>query len=75
MDISGSVALVIAAHGGIGRAFVADMPKRGVAKIYVTARDTASLANAQPTRRNLRGCRNQMTEHDATSDPQAFGQE
>jgi len=35
MDISGSVALVIAAHGGIGRAFVADMPKRGVAKIYV----------------------------------------
>jgi NAD(P)-dependent dehydrogenase (short-subunit alcohol dehydrogenase family) len=45
MDITGSVALVTGAHGGIGRAFVADLLKRGAAKVYVTARDTASLAD------------------------------
>jgi short-subunit dehydrogenase len=45
MDISGSAALVAGAHGGIGRAFVADMLQRGVAKIYMS-RDTAALANA-----------------------------
>jgi hypothetical protein len=55
-------------------AFVADMPKRGVAKIYVTARHR--LARERPTdSTELRGCRKQMTEHDATSDPQAIGQE
>ncbi len=43
MDISGSIALVTGANGGIGRAFVADLLKRGVAKIYVAARDTTSL--------------------------------
>jgi hypothetical protein len=36
MDISGSAALVTVARGGIARAFVADMLKRGVAKIYAT---------------------------------------
>lgn len=45
MNINGSVALVTGAHGGIGRAFVASLLKRGAAKVYVTARDTASLAD------------------------------
>jgi short-subunit dehydrogenase len=44
MDITGSIALVTGANGGMGRAFVADLLKRGVAKVYVGARDTASLA-------------------------------
>ena len=47
MDISGSVALVTGAHGGIGRAFVAELLKRDVAKVYVTARDTVSLSDLQ----------------------------
>jgi NAD(P)-dependent dehydrogenase (short-subunit alcohol dehydrogenase family) len=46
MDISGSAALVTGAHGGIGRAFVADMLKGGVAKIYVTRH---RLARERPT--------------------------
>jgi NAD(P)-dependent dehydrogenase (short-subunit alcohol dehydrogenase family) len=45
MDISGSVALVTGANGGIGRAFVAELLKRGAAKIYVAARDPASLSD------------------------------
>jgi short-subunit dehydrogenase len=44
MEISGSIALVTGANGGIGSAFVADLLKRGAAKIYVAARDTASLS-------------------------------
>jgi NAD(P)-dependent dehydrogenase (short-subunit alcohol dehydrogenase family) len=44
MDIAGSVALVTGANGGIGRAFVAVLLKRGAAKIYVAARDPASLS-------------------------------
>src|ERR1700733_10459348 len=43
MDISGSIALVTGANRGIGHAFVADLLKRGAAKIYLAARDTASL--------------------------------
>jgi short-subunit dehydrogenase len=43
MDISSSVALVTGANGGIGRAFVAELLKRGAAKIYAAARDTAAL--------------------------------
>jgi len=43
MDISGSVVLVTGANGGIGRAFVADLLKRGAAKVYLAVRDTASL--------------------------------
>ena len=35
MDITGSVALVTGANGGIGRAFVAALLKRGAAKIYI----------------------------------------
>jgi NAD(P)-dependent dehydrogenase (short-subunit alcohol dehydrogenase family) len=45
MDIAGSVAIVTGANGGIGRAFVAALLKRGVAKIYVAARDPASLSD------------------------------
>jgi NAD(P)-dependent dehydrogenase (short-subunit alcohol dehydrogenase family) len=44
MDIAGSVALVTGANGGIGRAFVAELLKRGAAKIYFAARDPASLS-------------------------------
>ena len=43
MNISGSTALVTGANGGIGRAFVAELLQRGAAKVYVAARDTASL--------------------------------
>jgi short-subunit dehydrogenase len=45
MDINGCVALVTGAHGGIGRAFVADLLERGATKIYITARNTAQLAD------------------------------
>lgn len=44
MKIANSVALVTGANRGIGRTFVEELLKRGVAKIYVAARDTASLA-------------------------------
>ena len=43
MKIKGSVALVTGANGGIGRAFVRELLKRGAAKIYLGARDPASL--------------------------------
>ena len=46
MDITGSVALVTGANGGIGRAFVAALLKRGAAKIYVAARDPSSLSES-----------------------------
>jgi NAD(P)-dependent dehydrogenase (short-subunit alcohol dehydrogenase family) len=42
MDITGSVALVTGANGGIGRAFVGELLRRGAAKVYVAARDPAS---------------------------------
>jgi short-subunit dehydrogenase len=45
MKIENSVALVTGANRGIGRTFVEELLKRGVAKIYVAARDTASLAD------------------------------
>lgn len=45
MDINGSIALVTGANRGIGRAFVDELLKRGAAKIYVAARDTASLCD------------------------------
>lgn len=44
MKIANSIALVTGANRGIGRTFVEELLKRGVAKIYVAARDTASLA-------------------------------
>lgn len=43
MQIQNSVALVTGANGGIGRALVQELLKRGASKIYVGARDTASL--------------------------------
>jgi short-subunit dehydrogenase len=43
MKIKGSVALVTGANGGIGRALVQELLKRGAAKIYLGARDPASL--------------------------------
>jgi short-subunit dehydrogenase len=43
MKLEGSVVLVTGANGGIGRAFVVELLKRGAAKIYLGARDTASL--------------------------------
>lgn len=45
MNIANSIALVTGANRGIGRTFVEELLKRGVARIYVTARDTASLAD------------------------------
>ncbi len=43
MKIAGSVALVSGANRGIGREFVRELLKRGASKVYVTARDPASL--------------------------------
>ena len=43
MKIKGSVALVTGANGGIGQAFVRELLKRGAKKIYLGARDPASL--------------------------------
>jgi short-subunit dehydrogenase len=45
MDVNGCVALVTGAPGGIGRAFVAELMERGAPKVYLGARDTASLAD------------------------------
>lgn len=45
MNIDGSVALVTGANRGIGRAFVDELLKRGASKIYITARDPASLSD------------------------------
>ena len=43
MKIKGSVALVTGANGGIGRALVQELLRRGATKIYLGARDPASL--------------------------------
>lgn len=43
MKIENSVALVTGANRGIGRTFAEELLKRGAAKVYVAARDTASL--------------------------------
>ncbi len=43
MKIEGSVALVTGANGGIGQAFVHELLKRGAAKVYLGARNPASL--------------------------------
>jgi NAD(P)-dependent dehydrogenase (short-subunit alcohol dehydrogenase family) len=43
MKLINSVALVTGANRGIGRAFVEALLERGASKIYVAARDTASL--------------------------------
>ena len=43
MKIDGSVVLLTGANGGIGRAFVQGLLARGAAKIYLGARDIASV--------------------------------
>lgn len=43
MKIENAVVLVTGANGGIGRALVRELLRRGAAKIYLGARDTASL--------------------------------
>ena len=43
MKVNGSVVLLTGANGGIGRAFVQALLSRGAAKIYLGARDTASV--------------------------------
>jgi short-subunit dehydrogenase len=43
MNVNNSVVLLTGANGGIGRAFVRELLKRGASKIYLGARDTGSL--------------------------------
>jgi short-subunit dehydrogenase len=43
MKLAQSVVLVTGANRGIGRVFVEELLKRGASKIYIAARDTASL--------------------------------
>lgn len=43
MKVEGSVALVTGANGGIGRALVEELLKRGASKIYAGVRDTAAV--------------------------------
>ncbi|MBT2792815.1 SDR family oxidoreductase [Paraburkholderia strydomiana] len=43
MKLAHSVALVTGANRGIGRVFVEELLKRGASKVYIAARDTASL--------------------------------
>lgn len=43
MKLDGSIVLLTGANGGIGRAFVNELLKRGAAKIYLGARDAASV--------------------------------
>ena len=50
MKIQGSVALVTVANSGIGQAFVAKLLERGTSKVYVAARNPASLTDL------LKGC-------------------
>jgi short-subunit dehydrogenase len=45
MKIKDSIVLVTGANRGIGRVYVEELLKRGAAKIYVAARDTAALSD------------------------------
>jgi len=53
MKIEGSIALVTGANGGIGRALVEELLKRGASKIYVGTRDPASIENLFADRSRL----------------------
>ena len=46
MKVAGSVALVTGANRGIGLAFIPELLKRGVKKVYAAARNPADLAEA-----------------------------
>ena len=43
MQISGSIALVTGAGRGLGRAYAAELVRRGAAKVYGAARNPASV--------------------------------
>ncbi|WEZ82905.1 SDR family NAD(P)-dependent oxidoreductase [Rhizobium sp. 32-5/1] len=45
LKIENSVALVTGANRGIGKAFVTELLRRGAAKVYLGARDPASLTD------------------------------
>jgi short-subunit dehydrogenase len=49
MKLSNSVAFVTGANRGIGEAYVAALLERGASKIYVAARDTATLSDLLKT--------------------------
>jgi NADP-dependent 3-hydroxy acid dehydrogenase YdfG len=53
MKLSNSIALVTGANRGIGQAYVAALLERGASKIYVAARDTATLNDLLKTDRRL----------------------
>ena len=53
MKIKDSVPLVTGANGGIGRALVRELLKRGATKIYVAARDRESLRGLLAESSNL----------------------
>ncbi|MBB5058078.1 NAD(P)-dependent dehydrogenase (short-subunit alcohol dehydrogenase family) [Granulicella aggregans] len=50
MKISESVVLVTGGNRGIGKAFVAEVLKRGAAKVYVASRDAASIISSEDPR-------------------------
>lgn len=45
MKIQGAVALVTGANGGIGKALVDELLRRGVSKIYIGGRSEAALSS------------------------------
>ncbi len=45
MQITGTVALVTGANGGIGKAFTGALLERGATKVYAAVRDVASIAD------------------------------